>query len=94
MQACLLYFEGTDEPEGLRDYLHLLEHFEVSMQTWLVVHPDTAARLFEEIRAHVGNHAAFLVVPLERRLVPLQGQNAGPLYKWLEGVQLALKTGL
>lgn len=62
------------------------------MQTWLVVHPDSAGHFFEQIRERVGNHPGFVVVPLERRLVPLHGQNAGPLYAWLADIQTALKS--
>ncbi len=92
MQVCLLYFDGLEEPQPLREYFRSMDSFEVSMQTWLIAHPQTAAHLYFDVKGRIGLHHGLVVVPLEPHLVPLHAQNGGPLYDWLEQKQDELKS--
>lgn len=92
MQVCLVYFDGLEEPQAMREYLRSQDSFEVSMQTWLVAHPQTATHLYFDIQKCISRSHGLVVVPLEPRLVPIYGQNNTPLYAWLEEQQKALTT--
>jgi hypothetical protein len=99
MQVCLVYFEASEAPVSARRYLHSLEPDSVEIPgstCWLVAYKAGAAQLYFDLRRHIALGEGFLVVPLERRLVPLHAQLRGledfEPHIWLERKYNELKS--